>query len=79
MTRPLARVTPARIIALCALWITGAIVLPLLYIRVKHWGAYWSFSLEEALPSALVLFGPPSLLVVFWYRARRRNNGQGAV
>ena len=75
MTPPLARMTPALVVGLSALWIIGVIAIPLLYVRWQGWGSYWALSLEDILLSGLLLFGPPALLAILWYRARKRSDG----
>jgi hypothetical protein len=79
MMHLLARMPPALVAVLCALWIIGGIAVPILYLRLRGWGSYWVFSLEEVLPSLLLLFGPPAFLAILWHRARRGSDGRGAV
>ena len=72
--------TPAyAIIAICFVWIIGALAFPLLYARLKGWGSYWAFSAGGILLDLPLLLGLPLLLVLVWRRARGRSPDESAV
>ena len=77
--RQLARIPASAVVAICVLWIIGALVVPLLYARFKGWGTYWAFSAGELLLQLPLLLGPPLLLVLVWRRARGQSPDEGAV
>ena len=59
------------VVAMSALWVVGAVVVPLLWGMSQGAGVYWGLSWAEIRDSLPLLIVPPAILVGTWHVARR--------